>query len=440
MSFRATHTYCWLFFLLLIGGTGCASYQLDGVQRKLNNSIDSENYDRAEQLLQRSWQNDVYRYKDRVLYYLELGTVRHFSRQYRKSFEAFQKAENFIEDLYTRSINRGIRAFAVNDNILAYEGEDYENIYLNAFNTLNFLHLDDLESALVESRRIAYKLEQLNIRYKGLAGALSEADTTGWDEWNTGSTSIENSALGHFLSGIIFGKSGDRDDARIEIEQTKTAIKEQQAVYNYVTSIPDTLLNRVINPDSYNTLIVSFSGKAPVKVQYDTRLYIKEHDFYLKFSLPKLQIRPTNVRSVRAVVNEDKIKPVYLIEEMDKVSSEVYKVRMPIIYSRTVVRALSKALASKMISKEVKEDNKALGSLVGFLGNLGQEASEKADLRSWQTMPGKAYVTLMKLPEGTHNIKLEYFGADNLLYTDEKIIEIKDESNDLELVESVYWD
>lgn len=435
---------------ILLGGAvllqQCTAYKLAGVQNNLVNRIESQKYESAEQLLIRNWESDIYGYKDRVLYNLELGTVRHFAGDYQGSFEAFKDAEQFIDDLYTKSISRAFRSFIVNDNVLAYDGEDYEDIYLNLFNTLNFLHQNNLESALVESRRIAYKLEQLDIRHEGLVSALSKADTTEFDKWETGKANVESSALGHFLSGLLFSKSGKPDDARIESEKVIKSLKKQEINFNNIFSFPDTLIQRINQPETYNTLLITFSGKSPEKIQYDTRIYLDEYDLYLKFSLPKLRMRPTQVRSVRASVNEHAPKSVYLIEEMDRIAAEVYKVKKPIIYARTVVRALIKALSTQSFAStngnENEEDddkNKTLGKALNILGKLGQEFTEKADLRGWQTMPGKAYVQLLQLPKGTHAITIEYVGPYGTIHEEVKNIEITENNTTLNVVESVYW-
>ena len=128
-----------------------------------------------------------------------------------------------------------------------------------------------------------------------------------------------------------------------------------------------------------------------------------------------------------------------MIEHLDLVAREVYKVKEPIIYARTIVRASLKAAATNKASNEIKEQNELLGRSVKLLGKVAQEATEKADLRSWQTMPGKSYGTVLKLPEGTHTIELEYYETSGkLLFTDTQEIKVGTEK-DLTLVESIYW-
>jgi len=115
-----------------------------------------------------------------------------------------------------------------------------------------------------------------------------------------------------------------------------------------------------------------------------------------------------------------------------------------IIYARTVVRALIKALSTQSFAStndNEKDDdkNKTLGRALNILGKLGQEFTEKADLRGWQTMPGKAYVKLLQLPAGTHSITIEYVGPYGIVHEDVKSIEITENKSTLNVVESVYW-
>ncbi len=80
-----------------------------------------------------------------------------------------------------------------------------------------------------------------------------------------------------------------------------------------------------------------------------------------------------------------------------------------------------------------------MGDLLQILGFIAQETTEKADLRSWQTMPGKAYAGVLNLPPGEHTIQIEYLGSFNeVVSTETKTITVS-ENETLELVESIYW-
>ncbi len=418
--------------------TSCSAYKLDSAQASLRTSFASRNYSGSVALLDKMESARVYKNKDAVLLNLEQGTANHFAGNYHQSNRHFTRAEDHIDFLFSKSISRAIKSFINNDNTLDYNGEDYEDIYLNIFKALNYIHLDNLESALVEARRIAFKLTQLNIKYNGLAEALSKADTTGHASWEPGKTNVRNSAYGHYLATILYAKTNKPDDARIEYEKLLKAFEDQSSIYTF--SPPErSRLQAITQPERYNVLVNCFSGRSLQKVQNDVRLYLDEADLYLKFSLPSLEMYETQVQKVEVVINDTLRKRVDLIEEMDIVARDVYRVKQPIIYARTMVRALLKATGTNALSRQLGKKDETLGSLSNLLGKIGQEVTEKADLRGWQTLPGKAYVTVLNLPPGQHNLTINYFSSGNrILFSESRLLEVTGRHS-LELVESLYW-
>ncbi|MDZ7806616.1 MAG: hypothetical protein U5K71_05835 [Gracilimonas sp.] len=423
---------------ILILLSGCHAYVLDDAQADLRNSFTAGEYDNASELIKKFENDKVYRSKDAVLKNLEGGMIYHFAGKYDSSSTYLSNAEYLIEDAYTKSVSRGIGSFLTNDNTLTYDGEPYEDVYLNAFKSLNFMHQQDWESALVEARRMSYKMERLDIRLKGLAEAFAKTDSSG-QEWSSGKVNVQNSAFSHFLSSVLFAKTGKFDDSRIEYEKFSSAIKEQNTFGTLPKSDPANL-KHIQEPQAYNVLITAFSGQAPMKVQEDFRLWLDDGDdesFYVKFSLPALKMYNSRVHSIR--IRTDSLSaPLYLVEEMDEVSAEIYQAKKPIIYTRSLLRATVKATGSSLISSSVKKKHKNWGFLLEVLGMIGQETTEKADLRGWQTMPGKAWVNAVKLPEGTHDLEIEYLSANNIvLYSETHIINISG-PNDLLLLESIF--
>lgn len=420
--------------------SGCAAYQLDSAQNELRSSFASGNYDTTADLIKTLNAKDVYKSKDQVLLQLEQGMVHHFAGNYQTSSKHFTDAEYLMEDLYSKSVSRAVKSFLMNDTALDYDGEDYEDIYLNVFKGLNFIHQNDLEGALVEVRRVNFKLSQLDQKYNGLIQSLAKADTTstGEDKWKTGKTRVTNSMMARYLSTALYAKTNKPDDARIEHENLMKAFQERQNVFE-VDDGSSADFSYLKNPESYNVLVQAFTGRAPTKAPNDIRYFHQETDTYIKISLPVLETYSSQVRFVKINIDEGETIPLDLIEEMDQVAKEVYKVKEPIIYARAVVRGFLKMLASEKLKKEAKDEDDALGSIVGFLGKVAQETTEKADLRSWQTMPGKAYATVLDLPPGSHTLNINYYNSSgSVVHSDQKIINIS-EDNPLQLVESIYW-
>lgn len=408
---------------------------LDDAQYELRDSFTDGNYERSQSLLNKFEEKNLYKSKDKVLWNLENGIIYHFSGQYDSSTAFLNRAEIEIENNYTKSISRGFASFLSNDNKLAYDGEPYENIYLNAFKALNFVHQKDWEGALVETRRMSFKMEQLDIKIKGLADALSKADTTGRAEWSSGRVNIQNSAFSHYLSAVLYAKTRRPDNARIEFEKLGIALREQAELGDY-EPFDVSNLAQIREPESYNVLLTSFTGQSPIKFQEDIRLW--DDDYYLKFSFPSVELYPTQVSGVRVNINGEDDINLHLIEEMDLVSKDVYRAKQPIIYTRALLRSLIKAGGSKFITKAIEDENENLGLLASIASFIFKEASEKADLRGWQTLPGQAWMNVVKLPPGTNKVTLEYLSnTGRVLYSEDYEVDIT-ENTQLELIESIY--
>tara|TARA_R110000868_G_scaffold37111_4_gene131372 strand:+ start:61818 stop:63146 length:1329 start_codon:yes stop_codon:yes gene_type:complete len=420
---------------LIISTSGCHSYMLDNAQSDLRDSFSDGDFKKSQELLNQFQDKDLYRSKDAVLWNLENGMVYHFAGKYDSSTTFLNQAELSIENNYTKSLSRGFASFLTNDNKLAYDGEPYENVYLNAFKALNFVHQKDWEGALVETRRMSFKMEQLDIKIKGLADALSKADSTGKTEWSSGKVNIQNSAFSHYLSSILYAKTGRPDNARIEFEKLKVALTEQAKLGNY-EPFDVSNLKQVQEPETYNVLLTSFTGQSPFKSQEDIRLW--DENFYIKFSFPIVELYNTHVSGVRAVLNGEKELDLHLIEEMDLVSKDVYKAKQPIIYARAFTRALVKSGGTGVLKKAIKDENETLGFVAAVLGFIYKEGSEKADLRGWQTLPGQAWMNVVKLPPGRNTVTLEYISrTGRVLYSEDYTVDVN-ENTDLELIESIY--
>lgn len=419
--------------------------------------------------------------EDEVLYRLETAMLHHYRGAWKASAKQFEKAERAIEKNYTKSINRNLQAMLVNDLQLAYDGEAYEDIYLNVFNCLNYLHRHDTEGALVEARRVTYKLERLNDRYRGLAQSLMKRDTaqTALKKADDELDDIDlltndeappdirqNSALGRFLATTLYGKTGAPDDARIELQNLRTALADQGR-RRFLTAfsraggvgasdadreLPETWardewtasdvvstlfeqeylaespasgssssndaaqtvsipsLRQLTRPNTFNTMLLSFTGRAPVKKEraFHLPLSINDETVQLHFAVPVLKTVRSRVDRVRAVAMGDTLA-VPMIEDMQAVAREMFDQKKPIIYTRAVLRAILKAGATEGAEALAKEKwGKTAAFLTEQAGNVMSYRAAQADTRGWQTMPGHAHALVAKLPKGTHEVAFEF--------------------------------
>lgn len=436
---RVTHFLWLLFGAALIAG--CGSQNLMSGQKQMRTSFQSGDYERADFIADSLKDNEIYNSKDRVLYALEKGTINYFKGDFEASILSFSNAESYIDQFFTKSIKTGIGAFLSNDNQLNYNGEVYEDIYLNGFKSLGYLKMNDFESAMVEARRIAQKLTEAEQKYGDYAEAMAESDTTDTEEeikWEAGTSSIHSSPLSHYLASALHAKAGEEDGARIEMDKLKKAIENHRALSDSELRY-DSAFAKVEYPEEYNTMFMAFCGNAPDKVDNSINTDFNFDGRGVKVAIPKLVMQPSSVGSIEVVVNDSLSKELKIIEEMDKVARETFEIKKPIIISRAIIRGVLKSVAQEATTGAIEDEyGEVAGGIASFVGGRAREASEQADLRGWQTMPGKIYTNVVKLPAGKHNISFKYYSkTGELLYTESRNVEIAERER-LEPVASIY--
>jgi hypothetical protein len=384
--------------------------------------------------------DDLYRDHDRVLFELERATLLHFHGDFGASTDAFHRAERHIERAYTQSVSRGLGSILVNDLQLAYDGEAYEDVYLNAFKSLNFLHRGDLDGALVEARRMTHKLGLVEARYRGLADVLSHADTTravaaGVASWTPGGDAPEHSAFGRFLTTALLAKQGDADGARIEHAKLRAALADQGRAASEAAA-PARLRD-----GAFNTLLVAFSGRGPTKRERRLHIHLDDPDLDFDIAVPVLDRPPSRVHRVRAVVGDTLTVAVPLVEDLQATAAAVYRAKEPIIRARAVARALIKTAAREAGTRALEDrGHDELASVLGFVGRVATVATERADTRAWQTLPGRVHAAALPLPPGTHDVRFEYLSSTGaVLFTETRAVTARAAPTTLALAESLFW-
>ncbi len=98
------------------------------------------------------------------------------------------------------------------------------------------------------------------------------------------------------------------------------------------------------------------------------------------------------------------------ILDVNLVAGQQLEKMMPLILARAVVRRAVKAAVTTVGSEAVKSKNRnSTGDAVelGFaLANLLWTAAERADTRSWSSLPAQIQVARLPLPQGVHAVRL----------------------------------
>ena len=133
--------------------------------REIDLAVEQANYSLAVEEIRNGQRRTraIYNEKNAIQLFLDKGLLEHYAGNYAYSSEDLQNAERLIEEAYTKSISENFLSYIINDNVKEYPGEDFEDIYLNVFNALNYYHRGNLEGALVEIRKLSMSNGKLDL-------------------------------------------------------------------------------------------------------------------------------------------------------------------------------------------------------------------------------------------------------------------------------------
>lgn len=381
--------------LLLLGG--CATYS-DGIGR-----VERLLAEGKSEAALKALDKQVDAQKDRVLYLLNKAMILHMAGDYALSNAALEEAKPLIEHNAVISVSEQAAALSVNDSFRAYAGTPYERIYVHIYEALNYLALGQLQEARVEAMQIDTALDQVDKKEPVPAG------------------------FAYYLSGLIYEALGEWDDAMIDYRKAYGAYRAYPDAYRVPlpTSLKEDLL-RVAARQGFNdefahyreefglnedtvrakldgkgeVIVVLQSGLAPVKRDTIASVYAADGRL-VTIALPYYEARTTDVTQaiLRAPITaaQTHTEPV---EEVDRMTETELTQELPLITARAVARAVVK-------NKAIKQSERGGGEALGLLMNVAGIMTERADTRSWSTLPARIYIARLPLKPGRYDITLD---------------------------------
>jgi hypothetical protein len=366
-----------------------------------------------------------------VLYLLEWGLLLHYAGDYAKSNDVFERAEVLSEDLYTRSVSREAAALVTSDAVLEYVPKPHEQTLINYFRALNYVFLDDKEGALVECRKAVEKLllysEQDARPYRRdafieyLTGILYE-----WDgEVNDAFISYRNAVWGYWIYEQQFGIESPPtlscdmlrtagslgfDDVATMFEGGKEAAcseaAEDPSLAKLVIFVEQGFVPAKQEWSVNIPILKSETGDArlhPYDFSYHihSRVYDRAYDvgdvaYFLRVALPAYPEVDEPGRAPVLTLDSLRIQPS-LAEDIFAVARKELRHDMPRIVSKTLARAIIKYAAADKVEDKY-------GVIWGKIANLAGAATERADLRSWLSLPRTIHIAIAHVAPGPHEI------------------------------------
>ncbi len=398
-------------FLLIIFLVSCtASLTYVAYKDNLRSDLRSGNYEQAFRQLT-NHKKDIYSSsQDHLLYLLDRGQLEHYRGNWAESNRYLDRADQVMEELFTKSISQMAGSYLLNDKVMDYSGEVYEQIYVNVFKALNYSADEKTEDALVEIRKVNIKLQQLEDQ---LAESFKRITSEQKIESDL-PASFYSDVLAHYLSALFYLHNGQQDETRIAVQKLKQAWKTQPHIYRQpLPGFVDSLL--VATQPALH--VVCFTGNAPTKVitggmitTYKDYIGISdlslpiplpnipfpgaEPGYHFKFELPELESIPSQIEAVKIQTDQGHVANLSLLEDMGLVAEETFKRKETVIYIKTVLRAVAKGLAAAEAKKKLKKEAEAdpiLGAFIDAAIDIGVDATEQADLRCWDLLPQKCF-------------------------------------------------
>lgn len=362
--------------------SGCAGYSARiEVPRRL---YERGNFEAAANELQTLAERED---NDQLLYLMDLGLVHHSAKKYLEAIQAFRKAEALADRKDFTSVSEEVGSVVVNDDAKFYKGEDFEKILIHVYLALDYTLAGKWDEALVECRRVNRKLDVM----------IAE-----------GQVPHERNAFAKYLSAALFESQGDWNNALVDYRQLRKwdpgapflgapllrltdRLRMGQEFEQFQKEFPSDKNFRV-GKDQGELIVIVEQGKAPVKI-------------------PSHQMRLVPVFSKRDYRSE------YVIVRDAAKSGAQVKSRTLFNIEETAIRELNGKLAGiiakKLAGVAAKE---ALGAgvakasdsqLAGALTSLFLHLMDKADTRSWTTLPATLQIARMTLPAGRRDIELD---------------------------------
>ena len=427
---RAVFVYLYLILinLLLIFTASCATSRNAFIE--IDTAVEQGNFPAAIEEIKRAQGSGrvIYREKNAISFFLDKGFLEHYAGNYAESSGYLQNAERLIEEAYTKSISEKFLSYIINDNVKEYPGEDFEDIYLNIFNALNYYNIGNTEGALVEVRRLSMtngKLDMLSRKYNytdpETGASLNDTvkNETGVSQIpQTQKTNFSNSALARYLSALFYQADRNRDSARIEFDQIERAFYSNRTVYQNMLPLAVEQARNI--PEGKARLnIISFTGLSPVKKETAVIHYLPFRHPVLRiavFKLPVLVKRPSRITRIEVIADNAGRFDLELLEDMGAVIEETFRSRYANILAKTYIRTILKYAAADIAAMEaVRQNGELAGFMIALAARAGADVSERADVRMSRFLPDKAYIGGINLDPGNYTVIINYYSGNNLI-------------------------
>lgn len=354
--------------------------------------------------------NKLYKKKDAVLFYLDRAALLHDAQNPAASDEMLASAQEYIDELYAKSVSASVGRLFINDLTTPYYAANYERALTYYYRAQNFLQRGDISSAAVEARRAVFFLDHLRAdKRKG----------------------YNDDPFVQYFASLVFESVGQRSDARIARQNALNAY--QRLGGKLGVSAPEFSIPKNAG-ELGEVIIFHYNGLLPLKKTQTVQVAWSEavamasspqettdsvspevqnalaaglFGSAVTLSYPVLTPQPFSVAS-SFVEADGQTYVTQKVADFAGAAKMDLDEKLPGIWFRTATRAVAKQVAAAQARQAARSaaNDDTVGDLAGmFVSALGA-ALEKADTRQWFTLPAEVRMTRLFLTPKTQDIKL----------------------------------
>ncbi|WP_404840462.1 COG3014 family protein [Aeromonas media] len=373
-----------------------------------------------------------------VLDQLERGRIAWLAGQDGVSKQGFAAADSRLaweENQARYRLSQGLAqagSLLTNDQTMAYRAPDYERTMLHHYLALNYLQRGDAEGALVEVRRAnqvqerALKARADEVRKAKEKSEESEADGEMRQLMSRGAPELDRligqvkngfqNAYTFYFSGVLYEAAGDLNDAWVDYQRGYQIAPDNQSLQDALLRLArlrgssdelketEKKVGRKAPPPAKDQgqLVVLFEdGLIPARREIFLPLPISTSsgDFRtFTVAVPYYDNRASDTGPLTVSVGKQAGRTSSLVR-LESLAAKDLQERLPGMLTRQALRLVAK---EQLRRSAAKEGGDVGNILVGIFNTL----SERADTRSWLTLPAEASSWQGMVPAGEVQLQL----------------------------------
>ncbi|PHS56415.1 MAG: hypothetical protein COB17_09135 [Sulfurimonas sp.] len=394
-----------------------------------SNKFAAGHYKEAADLALNNIDTDLDIDKSNLLATLKAGNNLFYAKDYEKSINLFDDAENIIkyhrEDTLSSTTSDYLAKIILNDSVVDYQGTITDAVMINTYKSLNYMASGKFSEARVELNRaidrqrrakdtyaqlISKQQDALNEKKrqkegKSFAKTLESRQTQSIIRRNYSSLYVFKAypdfinPFTTYLAGLYFIIDGDYTKAASLLKETYGMMPKCEVVESDFLMVENILAGKR-KKEKYVWVIYE-NGLGPIKKQYKVHIpvyLVSDSVTYTGIALPYMKTRSRATADMNILSHNKVIATTELVSDMDRVILTEFKYS----YNDILQRALLSTFVKTYAQYKIHQKNEYLGLAMSMF----QFATTQADTRVWDTMPKDFQVAKVKMPKN-HKLELQ---------------------------------